>query len=138
MGQTALVTEQVDAGDWIVAAADKAGVPLRAALWLLDGEQDSWRLILDANSDVERGPREFAQGLVDGFGMIENKEQREAAQDILLMSSALSTQPHPAAELLRASGLGKARSVTHARMTVIGGQLLEGALLYRLESPQAH
>lgn len=95
----------------MVLAADDHNVPLRAAFWLYDGERDAWILILEA--------------------------ERRAALDLLLEDAALFTQPHPVAERLRPV-LGRAKSVllTRMRNTFVGGYIVEGAVLYRLERSQ--
>lgn len=137
MAEAALVREKVQAGAWLVRAADAGKVPLRAALWVYDSTEDQWTLVLESKPEKDMGPREFSTALHAAVAAMKNVRQRNAAQDLLLRDVVLFTRPHPIAERLRPS-LGKAKSVARTRLgnTTVGGYIVEGAVLYRLESAQ--
>jgi hypothetical protein len=128
MAQAALVNEKFDAGAALVRAADKAQVPLRAALWVYDGSEDRWRLALEATSSPSIGPLEFSQALHRAVDLIADDDERDRVRDLLLEDVELFTRPSPMAQQLRPQ-LGTARSVFRTR--------LQGAVLYRLELSQA-
>lgn len=138
MAQAELVNEDVLAGKWLVEAADRNHVPVRGALWLYNGDDERWTLVLEATPGEELRPLDFAQRLHDAVATIADARQRDAARQLLLGSVQLYTRPNPVAQLLRPS-LGQAGSVsgTRLRNTAVGNYLVEGALLYRLEPSQA-
>jgi hypothetical protein len=138
MAENTLVTEKIQAGKALIAAADTANVPLRAALWLYDSNEDSWALVLEAEPSAGLGLREFSRRLHKAVAMISDESDRRAAADLLVGDVALFTRPHPVAQMLRPS-MGTAPSVALARLrnTAIGSQIVDGALLYRLERSQA-
>lgn len=137
MAEAALVTEKVQAGEWLVRAADAKKVPLRGALWVYDSGEDRWTLALEAKPTAKLGPREFSAALYEAVGAMKTAKQREAAKNLLLSDVVLFTRPHPIAQMLRPT-LGKARSVSRTRLgnTTVGGYIVEGAVLYRLEPSQ--
>jgi len=127
MAETALVAEKVDAGEWLIRAADKKGVPVRAAFWIFETAEDRWRLALEADPLRPIGLRDFARALHDAVAEIPAERKREAARELLLTDVSLYTQPYPPAKILRTS-LGKAASVLRTK--------LSNAVLYRLEPSQ--
>jgi hypothetical protein len=127
MAEAVLVAEKLDAGETLVRAADKGGVPLRAAFWVYDSEEDVWRLVLESRPQAKLGPREFSQKLSEAVDAMPNSKQRAIARELLLSDVSVFTRPHPLAKMLRPS-LGKARSVARTR--------LRDAVLYRLEPSQ--
>ncbi len=136
MGEAALVKERIDAGRRLVAAADAAGVPVRAALWLYDRDQDRWSLVIEAGAKM--GLRQFAAHLHAVAAKMASAEERRLLRDLLLTDVRLFTQPHPVAQLLRPS-LGTAASVARARVggRTVGNYVIDDAVLYRLERGQA-
>ncbi|MBI5497112.1 MAG: hypothetical protein HY904_19005 [Deltaproteobacteria bacterium] len=138
MAQAALVSDLVDAGRDLVAAADAAGVPIRAALWLYDSHEDRWTLVIEAPPSPRLDKHDYALQLHQAVGSIPDPQRREAARDLLFGAVTLATKPHPVAQLLRPS-LGQAASVLRARLshTSVGQYIVEGAVLYRLERSQA-
>jgi hypothetical protein len=138
MAEAALVNEKVQAGEWLVRAADRGKVPLRAALWVYDRGDDKWTLALEERADATLGPREFARSLYKAVEAITQVARREAAKHLLLRDVAVFTSPHPVAQMLRPA-LGKVKSVARTRLdgTTVGGYIVDGAFLYRLEAKQA-
>ncbi len=137
MADAALVTDKIEAGEALVRAADAASVPLRAALWLYDSDEDRWRLVLEADPTSGLGLRAFAQGLHDAVPRIKDVDLRRGATDLLIDDVLLAIHPHPITEMLRAS-LGASRSVFRTRLakTRVGRVTVDGAYLYRLERLQ--
>jgi hypothetical protein len=138
MAETALVKEKLDAGEALVRAADGAGVPLRAALWVYDGGEDRWTLALETDPAQALGPLAFSRKLHDAVDGIADAAQRDSVRDLLLEDVELFTRPSPIAQMLRPR-LGAAASVSRTRLrnTSVDGYVVEGAVLYRLEQNQA-
>jgi hypothetical protein len=128
MAEATLVEGKLKAGETLVRAADRSKVPLRAAFWVYDSEEDLWRLVLESRPEAKLGPREFSQKLYEAVDAMTDAKQRAAARELLVSDVAVFTRPHPIAKMLRPS-LGKARSVARTR--------LRNAVLYRLEPSQS-
>jgi len=127
MADTPLVKEKIQAGGWLIRAADAKRVPLRAALWVFESDDDRWRLVLESAPKAKLGPLDFSKLLYAAATSIRSPLRRDAAIDLLIYDVAVYTHPHPLSKDLRPK-LGKAANVSRTRMS--------DAVLYRLEAAQ--
>jgi len=124
MGATALVSEEIAAGQHVVRALDAAGFPVTAAFWLYSGDVDRWKLWIAtprAGVDLQKAflsVGEILSELADG-----------AILDLSRIRLAKPADPTVRAigSLVRVKGLSDVR----LRSNVANGIYIEDALIYR-------
>jgi hypothetical protein len=123
-----LTPEMVKSGEALVAALDKMNVLVKGAFWLLLPDQRVWRLVIASPEVRVLGPKALYRKLRAALGRLPADVGAIGTKDIsvidektplfLLLRSAVSTGP----------GIGGVRF----SRSVINGQLIEDAYLYRL------
>ena len=120
-----LTDDMVEAGKTLLASLDKAGLEISAALWLLEEDTRSWRLLLASREFDRRGPRVL-------YSKVRNV-LTHSAHPIPLENIHLVSTDHP---LVRVLGqmVETGPGIAGIRMTgnTVNGRHLEEAYVYRL------
>lgn len=123
-----LTQEMIAAGELLLKALDESSVEVKAAFWLLLGDQQTWRLMIASPAVRALGPREVYRKVAAVV-----KRLPPAAQPIGIKDISVLEDTHNWVQLMRAfirTGAGISR--IRVSGNVVNGQLIEDALLYRV------
>ena len=132
MAENTVVKEQltepmIEAGELLVRKLDEMGVPVSSAFWLFDAEVNEWRLFL-ASPEVD------AKGPLHVYGMIHEATRQldpDSAEVLFLAVGLLSANAELPRLMRGAIRAGSGISRIRFRKNVMGGRLIDDALIYR-------
>lgn len=128
MVERTLSTDLINDGATLVAALDKMGVRVKAAVWYLFSDTQTWRLVLEIGGVQTMGPRAAYKKVQSALTKIGTTRSGLSLDEV-----AIARANAPIIQLLRL--VVKTGSGIHGvRFTgnVINGQLIDDAYIYRL------
>lgn len=115
----------VEAGQNLVEALERNGVPLKAAVWVRLAETEDWRLWLVPAAKVER--RAFYRRVAEVVAAGEADFHGLSASDTQMID-----EDHPAIVALRANGQVNGRPPTRLATTMLNGFYLPEGIVLRI------
>lgn len=122
-----LTNEMVEAGAEFVAKLDEMGFPVRSALWLFVPEMEDWRLLISSPRVLGDGTREvhrITDVAAKALGPVAEKLLRKA---VYLVDLNVDFRDMLKKGLKTGPGISR----IHLRKDVIGGHIIDEALIYR-------
>lgn len=127
MDKTALEEKDIEEGKKLIAALDKQGLEIDAAMWFYSSDADGWRLLIASPLLERKGPKE-AYTLMQSVLRRLSPPPRISLKDISVVSPS-----HPVIKLLRmAIRTGPGISGIRFTRNVINSTLIEDAYIYRM------
>lgn len=128
MDTTTLVKEQIEGGKKLLAALDREGFPIDAALWWYAAESEEWRFLLATPRIESEGPKEVyrrIQAILQGFP----PEERLPLTSI----SVVSPNDERIKALRRLLRTGPEISFVRLSKSVVDNLFIEDAYVYRVQ-----
>lgn len=128
MDKPALVDSDMEAGERLVGALDRAGLGVSAAFWFFVPESEEWRLVLAIPVVDSEGPKIAYERVQSELAELTQYEL--SLQDIRVVS--------PDDELIKllSSAIKTGPKIAHMRFTrnVINNVFIEDAYIYRMRA----
>ena len=135
MDKTALVEQDIDAGQIVLRSLDDSGFPVVAALWLWVGDLEKWRFLLASPFVDSDGPRSAYQKLQKVLRS--EKFKTEVSSDTtmtLLNAHMVSPTDRMVQALSKAVDTKRAVSKLRFSRNMIDDVFIEDALIYRVDA----
>ena len=127
MDTPTLVKEQIEGGRKLLAALDREGFPLDAALWWYAAEAEEWRFLLATPLVESQGPREVYQQIQAILQKLPPEERLPLAS-----ISVVSPNDERIRSLRRLLRTGPGVSSVRLSKSVVDNLFIEDAYVYRV------
>ncbi len=120
--------ERITAGEELLALLDEAGLQVDVALWFYLPDSEEWRLLLSLPTLIKRGPKAAYRAVQKAVSKLPEDNP------LLLDDVTVAEEDAPLFQLLKKTFKKRSGSgYIGLSNCVIRGQLIEGALIYRLQ-----
>ncbi len=117
----------IEAGERLMEALDRQGEIVDAGLWFYYSEEGTWKLLVSMPARLAGGPKSAYRSIQRALKKSDTDALNVEAIQIIRSSARVL-------RLLRKSVVLEGMSGVRFRQNVIGGQYVEDAYIYRLQS----
>lgn len=125
---TELTPDLVDDGERLVRQLDSMGYDPDAAFWMLFPEYEAWRLAIYQPHLINNGPQEGYRKVQKAIEKLDPAPQNLSLHDVFLLPPTARVLNPLRAAARTGPGISRIRFPN----TVVGGELIPDAMLYRI------